>query len=434
MRYPAIRGMLWLVVSILLACSGASALRTRDHLFGEANVRYMEEVGGYTAKELKALRGIMAENDAAGYVAGWAQAQSVRVSYEKTGGSQTADVIYVDGDPSLIINVTILTGVLPSMDGGADCAIDRKTALLLFGSIDVAGETMRVGAKDLKITGVFELPDRLPALRADPGRGLVFVDYSEAPEATLIASLGFSARGAVAVAKVSEWMDTAGLSMRGTLSDDSDQRALFVFFGSIPAYLLAAMTVWRVAGAFARRTIRLRRSILALRNDPYSGRRELRRVGLRHAIGFAALVAIASAAVLFAPGMPRIPPVYLPTRWSDFGFYASMFRASMEAAAQKAFSVALRPWLFYDRLTTYCQWLPLLSLPALALANRRIARAQPACMTAAPAALGICTMLAAPASLWIAGRAGFVPAFAPGMLVLPALWIMISLYLKGDKV
>ena len=429
----AVRGTLWLVLSILLACAGAGALATRDHLFGTANVRYAEEAGGYTAKELRALRGAMAEDGAGGSVAGWAQALSSRVSAAETGGAQMVDVLYVDGDPSLILNVTVLTGALPSMDGGADCALDRKTALLLFGSVNVAGETVQLNGKDLTIAGVFALPDGLPSLRADPGRGLIFVDFSEAPGGTRMASLGFSARGAVGLTKVSEWMSAAGLSVRGSLHEDADQRALFRLFVSIPAYLLMAMTLWQLAGAVVRRSMWLRRSILALRADPYAERREYRRICAGYALGIAALLATATTAVLLVPGMPWIPPSYLPTRWSDFGFYTSMFRANMEAAAQRAFSVAPRPRLLYDRLTFYCQWLPLLSLLALVLASRRLAAAPPARTPVLPVALGLCALAAVPASLWALGQAGFVPEVAPGMLVLPVLWIITPFYLKGDQ-
>lgn len=426
-RAPLV-GTLWLALAILLQGIAAGALATRTFAFGKADVRLVSDAGGFTAEQMDALRDAIDE-EPSGEVTGWAQTLSETVTAKQTSGTAQVDALWIDGDASRLWNLPVVRGQLPYFERGGGCVLDEKTALSLYGSLEIIGESVWVGETELTVQGIVSLPKGLPGVIADPGRGLVLCDFFDAPADVRLSALAFTvyqSGSLTPLERAKSWMSTASMSTRGDMASDLDQRALFTFLLSLPAYLLMALTLLPLLTALSREGMETYRALKALKSDPYAEKASSVRRALRFA-GVAALIGGACAAVLLlSPGLPSIPASYLPTRWSDFAFYPDLFRQNMKDAAGKAFTVALRPDILYDALTRFCMWLPVASALALLMARRALRGVGLGAGLLPLAVSGVLAVLAAPLATFVAGLLGFLPEGSAAMLGLPVLWVITS--------
>lgn len=427
-------GMLWLSLAVLLFVAGMGALEMRTYLFGDVHVRNRLQGTQATSDDLTKLRDEMAENPS-GSVAGYAQALSSTIACDITSASTNADVLYVDGDASLIWNVDSTRGALPVFSGGADCALEEQTALLLFGSLDVIGEPVDIGGREMTVRGVFRLPEGLPNLGTNPGRGLAFADFSEAPTGTSIGRLCFAVHSSGALSaeeKVREWMNAVSLST-GDLEADVDLPKLLTFLTSLPAYLLLMMIAISLLLCLSRKAGQTIVQVRALRIDPFTTPRDTVRVLWRFLLSAGLMGAMIACALYLSPGLPSVPPSYLPTRWSDFSFYTDKFDTAMENIALRAFTVSVRPDLPRLSLTRFAMFLPLASLFALLRAGILLLRGMRGITAFRLSVCGVISLLLPPASLLITSLLGLLPTATVGLSLLPALFVLTLAYTQNAR-
>ena len=419
-----IRGVLWLILGVLLWVGACGALAYRNSLYNDRRVSFRNDNAGLTADNLRELRKVIDENGG-GEVAGFAQSLSQRLTVKETSGSAALDILFVDGNAPLVWNLPVLTGALPMALDSEGCAIDRETALSLFGSIHVIGRSVWFVEQELIVRGVFSLPYGLSALAVDPGRGLAICPITAAPEATTLTALEFTVSGEGSVdgkARATEWMRQASLTASGTFDDHKDQRIMLSELLTLPSYALflsLCVELFRAISGFLRRTLLLHR---AYKENHVTPNRVF--IALWSCAGSTSLFLLAvlfAVAICLLPPIRSIPPSYLPTRWSDFGFWLTLMTDAFTAKARQALSVLLRPDMVFGRLTDWCAWLPFVSVATFWRARNLLSKEleNVSLFVAAFAGCAVCAF--APVAGFIIRWIGWIPDIPLYAFALPVL-------------
>ena len=424
-RKDWIRGVLWLMLGSLLWVGACGVLAYRNTLYNSRRVSYRDGAAALTADDLRELRKVIGENGG-GEVAGFAQSLSQRLTVKDTSGSATVDILFVDGNAPLVWNLPALTGALPMALDAEGCAMDRETALSLFGSVQVVGRSVWLSDRELIVRGVFTLPSGLSALAVDPGRGLAICPIAAAPEGTTMTALEFTVAGegsADGKAQAADWMRQASLSVSGTFDDHKDQRVMLSELLTLPSYalfLLLCLELYRAAGGLFRRALHAHREFAENHVTP------------NHV--FFALWSCAGLTLLFLltmlfavvvyllPPIRSIPPSYLPTRWSDFDFWPTLISDALEAKARQALSVLLHPDMVFGRLTDWSAWLPFAAVAMFWHSRNLLSRglADVSLFTGAIAGCAVCAFV--PAAGLVVKWIGWVPDIPLYAFVLPVLF------------
>ncbi len=430
------KGVLWLALGVVCWCCAVSALATRDSLWNTKRLSYRQPSASTTAENIVTLRHEIAEADG-GSVAAWGQAVSQTVSSTEMNGSAAVDVLWIEGDASLVWNLPVLRGSLPGQGDAEGCALDEATALKLFGSLDAVGRAVTVGSAELVVRGVFAPVTGVSALGVDPGRGLALCAAASAPEGFALTAMEFlvkSEEAKPAAEQVQAWMRSAGLSTNGTLDDHQDQRTLLTVLTSLPAYLLALFALLELLSGALALSGDGAAAWKALRLDRLAPARRKGRLALTWAAGFLLVAGAAWLTFSLVPQLRSVPPSYLPTQWSDFAFWPDRITADLQADAQHAMTVALRPDMVFDRLRDWCVGLLLAAIGCVwhgrntLRAGAHEVRPLPACL------MGVPVCAAVPLALWIADRAGWAPSAPQGLLLLPLLLYVLIAALRVWKV
>lgn len=432
--FPWLRGVVWLMLGIFLWCGAAGALATREGLWQGERVSFRSTGEGFSASDMDALRDVMAENNG-GDVVGWAQALSSSISAEETSGSDSVDVLWVDGNASLLWNLRCVNGDLPALGDDEGCAIDQETALTIFGSLQVIGKTVSVGGQELIVRGIYEKPKGLTTLGVDPGRGIAICSYAAAPEDVTLSSLEFRVLGdgsKVDTDQAQDWMRSASLSTSGTFDDHREERIMLQILITCPAYLLFLFFFIEIFGA-AKRIAQSALSIRqTLRDSHVAPASQTVLVCLSFGIALALLLGVGYAVTLFVPPMRSIPPSYLPTKWSDFSFWSTLIESGLQDKAKQALTVSLRPDMIWRNITNWCVWLSVLSIAALWKARNVFTRSAK-CVSITSALLLECAICGSvPMSMLALGWVGWVSDISLNTLYLSsALYLSIAIIRVG---
>ena len=371
--------------------------------------------------------------DGGGSVTGWGQSLSEEIKAEATADATRVDVLWLDGGAPLLWDLPLVMGQFPGQTDTIGCAIDRETALKLFGTLDIIGKEVRIAGESMTIRGIFTLPEGVSAIPSDPGRGLAFCPAALAKESVRITALEFIAQnssGMTAKEQVEDWMNAAGLNAGGSLDDHRDTQKLLALFTALPGYLLMAMALMELYAAFAALTKAARSKWAALKNGRLVHGRQLGRV----AAAWCALTFVLAAASVCVAGLPAygnpIPASLLPTRWSDFGFLTEKAEQILQQQVQERLFPALRPDLMERGLVTAGILLSLASLLLIWLSRRALKRGyEQVGIAPASACVGVLIM-AAPLSLWLVERVGWIPELLPGMAHLPVVFYAVFCALR----
>lgn len=372
-----LKRLLWGAAALAMAVTcilGAKWLLGLADTSARADVTYYATENTPDFDALDALR--EAIGDAPGSVTAYAQKTDVAISTKDGIGTSKVDALWMDGFTGLALDARVLYGSLPVLHQQSDCALDADTARSLFGSADIVGQRVVVGEVELTVCAVFELPrGRFLDWGANPGRGIALCPAALAPKDTKIDALAFSAppsgeKSSQELCKA--WMDEAGITTPGRKVMRADRHALYGLWGQAFALLTAGWTAWvlaRVAAIWGAGAVRC---WWRARADPLRTAREGQRALFWGLLGCAVALGGAVAAMTLPKLTLDVPPSYLPTRWSDLGFWSSLLKKTSQAAAQRAMEGTLRPALVTQALLRWIPWLGAAALALLCAALHRI--------------------------------------------------------------
>ena len=280
---------------------------------------------------------------ARGNVSAWAQERSVTVVNKGNGGSLTADALYLYGLPE---DTEAVEGELPSFAYANLCALDEQTALRLFGSLDIIGQNVTVAGTELTVVCVFR-PNRLAAW-FDTGDGLILCPAAIKGDSLRFQAVDFRipAGGDLPPAEqAAQWIQDAGISGLSSPAalETQSHAAAFIAYLPMPAACFILL--------------------LSLIRPRYPAVLRVSGIIVLSALLITGLIPVR---------MP--PPEWLPSRWSDAGFYPNLFASFIKDLAAGLMAGTLRPDLPRKALTAAGMTLSLLSIPFFMLYQSHINR------------------------------------------------------------
>lgn len=416
------RGMIWLLIAALLLCCAASAWTKLDQRLQAGHVSYREPNGALSMADIRTLQKNMAGKY--GRVAGWGQSLAEWIETIEMGSGQTVDVIWAMGDTPLIWPLSMARGQLPAELDFIGCAIDEKTALTLFGSLDVVGKEVEISGKRMTVRGVFELPQGIEAFGIDPGRGMAICPAALSGEDVSMTALDFDiwpSDGKTAVEQAEALMREISMAPQGTFNDHADEVGLLTWMTGLPGWVLAGVALFEILTFFflgARLAIKRFQEV---RIDHLLGGADLLNVCLKACLLAALTCGAVWGIVALAWHQGAIPATFLPTSWSDFGFWSKLFVRLGEEAAQANFEIALRPDLALARLEGLTGLLTVASVFCLLFATRAIRQGRE---YASPWQIAVCFPIAAaaaPVCMGLVKALGWPAATLQGGLILPLI-------------
>ena len=220
--------------------------------------------------------------------AAWTRGSELKKASAALGESTQVRMIDVYGDMRQIAPMTLLNGSFPVDDDSSGCVIDTKSAWNLFHSTDAIGAELTVDGNPCVVRGIVEAYEPMVIMR-----------NSDA----VYENLEFTARDLSAAKQLVE-------TFLYRCNSDGDyivvQSGLLAHLALGSVWLLAC--IFGVAGA------------CAFWKNAWTRKKSKRDCVLFFLAG--AVLIVASAAVLMKTAY--WPQSFLPTKWSDFGFWSTL--------------------------------------------------------------------------------------------------------------
>jgi len=363
-----------------------------------------------------------ADGLAEGQVAAWVQISGTQAACDETSGSVAVDALWIDGPARFIWDWRALAGSLPDFGSARVCALDTGTALRLFGSTDVIGQTVEVGGVRLTVACVFELPRGLAVLGADTGSGLALCPAQALENPPTIQGLDFavvSFDAQPADEWASAWLSAADISSPALTDVRAEQETMLKLAMQIPPIALALLLLCPLITAavgLLRATARRCAAHWGDRLAPASRGWRTLGVGL---VGTALLLALSALALTLPRIHVTVPPSYLPTRWSDLSFWPTLITQHGQESAQRLMFGALRPDMVRNHWIALSAGLSLAAAPLLWLAWRAFRQAaQPDTPLSRLLWPALAACAAAILALSAVGMLGWPPTAPPGLIAL----------------
>lgn len=429
------QGVMLLLAGLFCWYGALGVWSLHNRQWNDDRVSYREPGSMQEFGALKELRRQIAL-DGEGEVTGWGQSLSEEIKAYSTSDSTRVDVIWLDGSAKLIWDLPIVSGQYPGPKDTIGCAIDEKTALKLFGTLDIAGKEIQCSGKRMTIRGVFTLPEGVTAIPSDPGRGLAYCPAALANEDVRMTALEFIARpgpGKTAKEQAESWMQSAAMSTGGKMSDHQDTHQLLALFTSLPGYLLMVLALIELYLTFITLTKAAWLKLSGLKSDRTASRRQFVRTLILWCVPALMLTAAGTGIARLPNFGSSIPVSFLPTRWSDFSFWPGKAEEFIQLMVNGRLSPTLRPDLAQSGMIMAGIILGLVSLPLMWLAARALKRGIAYTGMAAASACAGALILAAPFSLWIVKRLGWIPTALPGIAYLPVVFFAAFTILRSFR-
>lgn len=273
---------------------------------GDIQIRYHGQ--GISRQTLEQITeaGLKQENKTFPEAAAWSVEYDVEARNPVLNFKQDVTCIMVRGEMDQIVKDRLAAGTYGFGDDDEGCVVSSKTAWELFGSTNVTGSWITVKGQRFVIRGVTAASYPmviLPAKRLETG---------------FFSNISFSYSGQEGLeGQAEEMIMRFGLPRHGIRINGSMYYAVVRFFYTLPGWALLLSF-----GLFARRV--------------KMGKKRLWNV-------FSFAVTAGIAAVLLWYGC-RFPGDFIPSRWSDFSFYAEKFRQVRE----NLFDIATLPKTRWD--------------------------------------------------------------------------------------
>ncbi|MCI9647080.1 MAG: hypothetical protein HFH40_09820 [Lachnospiraceae bacterium] len=263
----------------------------------------------------------------------WGQKEGIAVENKNLSRTSTADAILLCGEPGLVFEGC----QLPIWGDGQGCIISEDTAWELFGSSQVVGKevscrgTSYVVRQVLPIQGnmiAFQLGQRSAAAgerQGDPSGSPSRQSGSSFGQGNQVYSGGSSGQGSQVWAE--EQLDRITLKSEEGISKRTLEGTLGMQYG-LSVQLLDIELLGGISGAcmlFAPVTICVFFAALICRQY----KKQKTRPGKAWMAG--ALILLAAVTFLFLKGQIRISEDYIPSRWSDFSFWSSLWQEKADA-------------------------------------------------------------------------------------------------------
>lgn len=351
-------GGIWLALGVCLWAAGAACLNmaTSDPTDVHVSMRYapnrapsFEGIEQFY-NELEYRRDTPPE----GMLTAWAEERGGGVSSTEWNSNAAVDVYYVDGDMSRVMPLKLIAGGFVDRTDSQGIAIDVETAVKLFGSTEPIGLKASMLGQDVYVRGVFEKPEKLLSWGTDTGNGMLVTSGAiltklgetggtgvkvQAVEVTLPAGLSpDEARQAA-----SRLAGEMGLGGAAVTWEHSGNTSLLRQALQLPGWMMMISGIWmllRAALSSGGMMIRLGVRRAKSRTIPA---RVARNTFIRAAIIPLVLLTLAAGVLLVVKPSFFLPPAYIPTQWSDTGFWVELVKKSLLEHAARGVLTTPRP-------------------------------------------------------------------------------------------
>ncbi len=353
-------GAVWLLLSVCLWAAGTACLNDVVPASGESrfsmrfspqNEPSFDGIGLYYDKQASRAEKTVIP----GAVTAWAEERNQQVSAIEWKADAAVDLYYVNGNVMDVMDLILVAGGFPASTDKTGICIDVKTAVKLFGSSVPVGLELALGGQNYTVRGIFESPKGMTALGADTGRGLAVL--SPAPALSVGASDG-KATKRVGVQGV-EFIFPEGLSpdeaksyamqLAGEMGlggavyvkDHSAGDKMLRQLAQLPGWVMMAVAILMLLHtAYSQVRMMLRMAWRRFRSRSISGSKAFNTLLRGMLWGGVLLLPSACIYLIVRPDF-SLPPSYIPTQWSDVGFWPELIRKMIiEQAERNALPVA----------------------------------------------------------------------------------------------
>jgi len=362
-------GAVWLLLSVSLWAAGTACIYSTIQASGESHVsmRFSPQNGpsfdGIEQYYYKtASKGEKAK--ITGIVTAWTEERNRQVSATEWKADAAVDVYYVNGNVTDVMDLSLVAGGFPAASDKTGISIDDKTAIRLFGASTPVGLDITLDGKKYTVRGIFELPGGISAFGSDTGRGLAILS----PPAASIGSANSMENKSIGVQGV-EFIFPAGMSpdeaknsamqLAGEMGlggsvyvkDFSAEDKVLSQFTRFPGWAMMAIAIFMLLQTtYSQTGMMLRIAWRRFRSRDIS-ENTARNTMLRGLIwGSISLLAAAGVYLIVRPGF-SLPPSYIPTQWSDVGFWPELFKKMMLDHVERNALPVLRPDAVTSSLT-----------------------------------------------------------------------------------
>ena len=289
-RYKKIKslivdGLIWCALAVLLAAGFINQSAVRQYT--SVSLRYNTQISGqaaYAARQYSIAR----SEEGAFWPSFW---NETTVALESEFVAVSADCVEFSGEVSLIWPATYIKGSAPGVMDSAGCAVSEALAWRLWGSSDVVGMTVQTDGNGRVVRGVFKGEHELiliPFHVEDKTQSWSAVELSGSPT-------GAARSDALSYANAAGLGKPESILVSGTAP-------VAGFMSVLPLLILAVYGLSLIIGI-----VRARFPIA------------------RKPVFFLGLIAFAVALPVI---LGALPAWSIPTRWSDFSFWASLITAA----------------------------------------------------------------------------------------------------------
>ena len=431
--WDAVKGLLWLMAAIFCIAIGTGAM---TYALPSANgrIQYRFADDGPSFSDLDAVKKQMAkasqDGSAQSSLTAWSQTTQSEAVCDQTGAALIVDTLWIDGPAANIWPWLAIEGSLPVMGSEKLCALDTKSANLLFGSTNILGQKIKVDGISFTITCVYKAPEGISAWGTDNGRGLLLCPAQalESPPAIHAMDFAVYPNDSQSAAEWAEnWLNAGGMSAPSqpqVMSDHSRLLTSATSFAMLVLLLCIVLPLLKAAFAFLRSGLIRCQAVFADRQAP-------RHLGWQQLslFGMASVVLLCLAWYLTTlPAMTfDIPPSYLPTRWSDLSFWQTLAKNLAEQNVDRAMAGILRIDLIREHLMNLSGTLSLAAVLFLlfsVLAMRKSAKAGVSLLTTFGLMLAAIAFI--PLSMLAARQLGLSPTAPGGLIVLCPFFVAVS--------
>lgn len=252
----------------------------------------------------------------------WKLKEQAEVSTEDCSRVDGFALIEGYGDLGKVMPDRLVEGGYPVKSDTDGCALSEAGAKALFGSSDVVGKPLKFGGKEYIIRGIVKSGKRMLWIQ-NPAAGFPFAEMSYPDR--------------VAASDAKGWLMQQGYGEPKVMLSGGDYSAFNFLFITLPVWVFCIHYYFNLKRTVRRFTNR------------YVG------YGLTF-LWSAGLIVLIFAGIKYSF---RFSLDYIPTRWSDFGFYSGLAAQLAESARSIAEYKRLpgdAELLMHSRYSAYCAW------------------------------------------------------------------------------
>ncbi len=264
-------------------------------------------------------------------ISAWNRLEEQTIENGTLATSYKSQLIEVSGDIRQVYPMKLAKGNILTPEDYEGCMIDQEMAYKLFGAVDAVGNTVTYQNKQYYIRGIIKSPEPVIFFQMNDKKHtysnmeLVYDDMEKGQE----------------LAKA--FMEQNNLATSYTVLDGAFYSGIIAGFCKAPAWLLGFYMLGQILMAiWKRRTIPLQVAVL--------------------------LVALISAWLLlkWLLGFQiNLPERFIPTKWSDFSFWAGQYKELREQIGQTAYLTPTVKDIIFLRYVKRCIAYTLISLAGM---------------------------------------------------------------------